>query len=497
MKKLNILVCENYKPEFEKVVEKEQFGDVIINAYPCLCECKGNLSIVQKRLKQLDQVNNDTALVCSQYCDILKQIPQNVEMPVIYSSEYCFSHLASKPFIEYIIEKRGYIISSGWLDNWQSRLKNEGFDRKTGQKFYQEFCTDLVFFDLGIDDHAEDKLKALSDYLEIPFKIIPFELESIQLFLRSVVYEWRLNKKDKEDLESNNELRKQSAEYAAILNLMEQISSAENQREVIEKLKEVFLFVFGAQTCRFWSLTEDDSNRIQKIKDLFLNTSIMYCSSQEKNEYFIKIKYNEEIFGVLEVGGFLFPQHSEKYLNLSIAIVKVSALVLSNVRKYETLVKSKNDVIYTSFHDALTGLYNRTYFNKISSEYIVGTSLAVFMCDIDGMKYVNDNFGHAEGDKLLGMAADVLKQSFRETDMIARIGGDEFVVIVPDCDDQKAVMLNGRIMEAVSISNQQNDRQLSISVGYAIPGNKDVTMEHMVNEADRLMYINKTTKKLR
>ncbi|MCB8817901.1 diguanylate cyclase [Desulfosporosinus sp. SRJS8] len=88
---------------------------------------------------------------------------------------------------------------------------------------------------------------------------------------------------------------------------------------------------------------------------------------------------------------------------------------------------------HMSFHDALTDLYNRTYFEEKMRLLEKGDSIPVgiIVCDINGLKLVNDSLGHSAGDKLLRLTASLIKKSFREEDLIYRIGGDEFAIILP------------------------------------------------------------------
>ena len=156
--------------------------------------------------------------------------------------------------------------------------------------------------------------------------------------------------------------------------------------------------------------------------------------------------------------------------------------------------KIKNDKIkYLSFHDVLTGLYNRNYFNeeikRFSSER--NWPLSIIMSDINGLKIVNDTMGHKEGDKIIVRFAKILKSKIRSNDVAARIGGDEFSVIMPNTDERGAEKFIRRLLDAVDYENRQNEVYLSVSFGYATQKGQYETLNDLLKEADLNMYSNK------
>ena len=114
------------------------------------------------------------------------------------------------------------------------------------------------------------------------------------------------------------------------------------------------------------------------------------------------------------------------------------------------------------------------------------------VCDVDRLKTYNDSFGHKVGDTLLVRTASVLNKSFRKGDTIARIGGDEFAVLLPKVNHDVLEKICQRIRTAIEEDNHQNpDLPLSISVGYALSREKEVNVEDLFKEADNNMYRNK------
>ncbi len=495
MNKLNIFVCENFAPEFLNIVERNGFDDVFIKPYPCMCENKSNKSETLKIMQEISEEGDEGLILCSKNCDAIKLsegLPINIR-----AVNYCFNHLANEKFLNCIIQRGGYIIGLGWLNNWREHIKNMGFDRDTARLFFKDFCKEIVFFDAGINDKVEENLKELSIFLGLPYVIIPFELEPMQLMIKSTVYEWKLNKKSKDSNELISQIQAQCAEYSAIFDLVSKIASYTNKRETIERIKEIFIMVFGAQDFKFYN--NDYTSELPALaRDLLTNSEQSYTLFKEENMFFIKIEHNNVIYGLIEVRDFLFPKHIERYLNFAIEISKILGLVLSNIEQYEKIIKSENELQYLSFHDSLTGLYNRTYINELQIDNVADKYLTVFVFDIDRLKYVNDNFGHLEGDKLISGVANIIKNAFRETDIVARIGGDEFISILPECDENMAEIFKERIKDSIRKYNskvKEDHLNISFSIGFSSSFGTKYTIEELMQKADALMYEDKLSKR--
>jgi diguanylate cyclase (GGDEF)-like protein len=153
--------------------------------------------------------------------------------------------------------------------------------------------------------------------------------------------------------------------------------------------------------------------------------------------------------------------------------------------------------------DDLTGLYNRRGFNILAEHQLnlarrnKSTVLAVFI-DLDGLKAINDTFGHVEGSRAIAKAAEILKKTFRKSDIIARFGGDEFAVLSIGISTTGAIALKARLEEKLARHNAQDSRRylLSMSMGFKVFDRRNqLSIEEMLAEADEAMYENKQAKK--
>ena len=154
--------------------------------------------------------------------------------------------------------------------------------------------------------------------------------------------------------------------------------------------------------------------------------------------------------------------------------------------------------------DDLTGLRNRGGFLRSAEDQLKlarrrGTPLVLLFVDVDGLKEVNDTLGHAAGDRLLESAADLLSRTFRETDLVARVGGDEFCVLLTS-DASEAWLAIRRLLGAIDEHHERargkRPDDLSLSIGSAtFDPEHPCTIEELMEQADRAMYANKRARR--
>jgi diguanylate cyclase (GGDEF)-like protein len=157
-----------------------------------------------------------------------------------------------------------------------------------------------------------------------------------------------------------------------------------------------------------------------------------------------------------------------------------------------------------SLHDELTGLYNRRGFFTLA-EHLLKTAkrqqkgLFMLYSDLDGLKDINDTLGHHKGDWALIDTGNILKETFRGSDIIARIGGDEFVVMPIETKGDNLEIVINRLQKAVEMDNvkSKRDYKLSISTGTAyFDPLSPCTIDELVSQADRWMYEQKRSKQM-
>jgi diguanylate cyclase (GGDEF)-like protein len=165
----------------------------------------------------------------------------------------------------------------------------------------------------------------------------------------------------------------------------------------------------------------------------------------------------------------------------------------------------EDELRHQAFHDSLTGLANRALFldrlqHAMTRRRRFGHPLAILFVDLDDFKTVNDSLGHTEGDRLLVAVAERLQGVLRDSDTIARMGGDEFAVLVEDAVDNDAPLdVANRILEALQAPFAYGGRDLFVraSIGVAGWSSRDETAEDLIRNADMSMYTAKANGKNR
>ena len=149
---------------------------------------------------------------------------------------------------------------------------------------------------------------------------------------------------------------------------------------------------------------------------------------------------------------------------------------------------------YLSFHDKLTGLYNRRYFEEEIKRLDTPRQLpiSIIMADINHLKKVNDTYGHRDGDRLIKRSAEILQNSCRKEDILARWGGDEFIIMLTNAGETETKEVIKRIENAQAGKKINDEIQISIALGFFIKSNKSQKIEKIIEKADRNMYENKS-----
>ncbi len=176
---------------------------------------------------------------------------------------------------------------------------------------------------------------------------------------------------------------------------------------------------------------------------------------------------------------------------------QVEGRLLTRAIRYAMARNQMQDLLRTlALRDELTGLYNRRGFVTLAEQHLklarrTGRGAMLVFADVDGFKQVNDRFGHPEGDRALVAVAETLRATFRESDIVARVGGDEFAVLAIEASGASADRIRSRLASTLEDRNRKAARPyaLSVTAGIAVFAPERTSgVEDLIAEADRALY---------
>ena len=169
------------------------------------------------------------------------------------------------------------------------------------------------------------------------------------------------------------------------------------------------------------------------------------------------------------------------------------------VERHRTLTNLEQKLL----SDDLTGLYNRRGFLYLAAQQLklarrMSSFLLLIFIDLDDLKKINDQYGHTEGDQALAAVAELLKATFRESDILGRVGGDEFAVLAINVQEHSDRVISERLRESLAAFNRVYQRGYEISFSWGMvyyDPSEHTTLDSLLDKADALMYENKRHKK--
>jgi diguanylate cyclase (GGDEF)-like protein len=202
-----------------------------------------------------------------------------------------------------------------------------------------------------------------------------------------------------------------------------------------------------------------------------------------------------------------FEIEDKNYIMIECIDVTNQEIRVSQLKEYanelrtlnKRLIEQEKEITRLAYHDNLTGLANRTFFYNLAEKIILDAkrnkkNIGFMFIDIDRFKNINDSYGHEVGDKVLIEVSRILEASTRQNDIVARHGGDEFLILLSDCKDINCYQLVASRIEKAN-KNVKISKDLSIKINlsigvsfYPIDGDN---IDHLISRADKAMYQSK------
>lgn len=205
------------------------------------------------------------------------------------------------------------------------------------------------------------------------------------------------------------------------------------------------------------------------LLDLLQERDLEILNSQNRNVPVIAFIRDAELVLESRVDDYLIYPFNKGELEIRIQVA---------INKFSNKISSEINI------DTLTGLYNKDYFYTCCQEALKSReNFSIAMIDVDNFKKINDLQGHLKGDEYLKKAAEIFKNSIRNNDVLARFGGDEFIIMIPKTPIEGAIVVGDRICKSI-------EKECKVSVGVASIAPDD-SLEDLINKADKALYMAK------
>lgn len=280
-------------------------------------------------------------------------------------------------------------------------------------------------------------------------------------------------------------------------------NSEEKYRSLVESTEDSIYLV--DRNFRYLFMNQKHLSRLGLLGDEYIGHEYSEFHSSDVTEWFVK-KVNE----VFSTGASIHHEHKSlrdgRYFLLTLSPVKdLNGIITAITVVSKDITDRKNmeeKIRFWSLTDDLTGLHNRRGFFTLAEERLkLANRLKIGMfalyADVDNLKKINDTLGHHEGSRALIETANILKKTFRESDIIARIGGDEFVVIAIETGKDDAEILAARLQENLKNRNMEGSlrHNLSLSIGIVrYDPDSPCSIDKLLAHADKSMYEGKRDK---
>ncbi|MDT8719260.1 diguanylate cyclase [Clostridium sp. 19966] len=368
------------------------------------------------------------------------------------------------------------------------------------------YITDLEASKISIDNGMLLLISTYKGWLYVFITTLIIYMLIKRLIKKVDAAETKLNKSNEELAAANEELQayvqqltaseeELRIQYEQIAESERKLAASEEKNKAIVNAIPDLLFVIDDKGY-FLDCTSGDEGLLLVPKIKFIGKSISELMPED-----VAKNAMEKLALVIENGKLQTFQYKldisgkEHYFEVRMVksndkeVLAISRNMTVERRNELALIASENNLKYLSYHDQLTGLHNRRFFEEKLRELDKEENLplTIIMADVNGLKLINDSFGHVFGDKLLIKVAELLKKACIEGDVLARLSGDEFIILLPktDCDRAENIV---KYIESLELTEKINSIDISVSFGYATKKEPTERISDILKKSEDNMY---------
>jgi len=333
MERLCIIICNSLAPEISHILQNGNYPDVTLKSFPAAC---AGCSITDERIVEIigdnpDKYSKIVVIVssCRGKNNISNMQLKNAE---IIRLEQCLEILFPLPTIYHYIKQGNYLVSNGWLRNYNRHIREWGFEANSAKNFFGESIRKIVLLETGLPGDYATNLTALSEYMGVPYEILPAGISHLQRLLNSVILEWRNGNERKTQNTRIAKLTRESADYSLVFSHLRNLIDHTDEEFIIQEIKNLLTLLFAPEKLVYHQYSNGAETNTTDQASGLLNP---------EDSITIEVRHQNETLGLFEVLKVRFPQFIQQYKPMEQVISQIGGLAISNARKYSELERTR------------------------------------------------------------------------------------------------------------------------------------------------------------
>lgn len=331
MDKLTISACNFLIPEITYVIKSGFYPEVDLVSFPVNCSFNTLNSKVIAGISKKSDSDSDVIVLGSFCHSPEKSDIKNIKNLQVIQLEQCFELILNPETIYHYIKNGYYLVTNGWLRTFESTILEWGFDKESALSYFQESMKSILFLDTQIPGDYKPNLLALSEYMGLPYEVLPVGLSHCKKYIDSVIFKWRNENEQRKLSEKLAIINKQAADYKLIFNQLETLVQHTNEEEIIQICFNLLNILFAPTEIEY-KIVKGSKEELLVFQGFFFTEKI-----DDQNSFSVDIHYTGQLLGSMCVKGVQFPVFLKKYKEMGVVISQIFGMAIANARKYSEL----------------------------------------------------------------------------------------------------------------------------------------------------------------
>ncbi len=328
-------ICDNFKLEAEALQKADGINKFDIISFPSKC---GNPQLSLEEVESLFTNCEPTSSIHLFGSCCIAHLSKDLDKfkgCTFHHFSQCFHMFCNNRYIDSLLQKGAYLVSPGWVANWQAHIEEWGFNRQYAQEFFEQAVDRLIFLDTEVSSDSHSQARNFAEFVKQPLDIFPIGLDYFELLVHKVSAQEEIQAKQSEC----SILNKRTSDYMMTLEILAGFSSFTKQDEIINAVIELFSMLFAPKKIQFFTLSQDKPEESSVLKDLNPDVEKFWKKldddgyawiEPENSGFWILLRYEHMILGLIKVDDVAFPEYRRYYVNLALPIAQMCGLLVHN-----------------------------------------------------------------------------------------------------------------------------------------------------------------------